>query len=89
MQIENEVLLQVIIWLGSFSILLLGSIGTIAIYIYRTYKSDHAEDHARLKFDNDSEHAEIKADMCIYRTEIRQDIKDVHSRIDNFPRKTK
>jgi len=71
-QIPNEILLQAISWiLGIASFLLVGSI-SLVVYIFTKFRSD-----------NDCEHERIEETMCEYRREIRQDIKDVHSRIDS------
>lgn len=93
-QISNEILLQLIVWLGSVSVGLLFTIGSIILYVFRKSTEDNDSEHCRIETDNESEHiriekiisdkfGEIASNLCIFRKEIRSDIKDVHARIDS------
>jgi hypothetical protein len=93
-QISNEILLQIIVWLGSVSIGLLFTIGGIILYVFRKSTKDNDSEHCRIETDNNSEHiriektitdkcSEISSNLCIFRKEIRDDIKGVHARIDS------
>ena len=95
MQIGNEILLQIIVWLGSISVILLGGIGSLVIYVYRKYQRDNDDEHSRIETTNSSEHLRIEAiitskcleiseNLCTFRREFAADIKDVHRRIDKI-----
>jgi len=92
-QISNEILLQLIVWLGSISVSLLFAIGGLVIYVHRKFTKDNDSEHCRIETDNDTEHVriekiifdkynEISSNLCIFRKEFRDDIKGVHARID-------
>lgn len=93
-QISNEILLQALIGLISFSVSLLLTIGGLIVYVYRKSTKDNDSEHERIETDNKSEHTriekiisdkcgEIASNLCIFRKEIRDDIKGVHARIDS------
>ena len=92
-QISNEILLRLIVWLGSISVSLLLTIGGLIVYVYRKSTKDNDSEHERIETDNKIEHTriekivsdkcgEIASNLCIFRKEIRDDIKGVHARID-------
>ena len=82
MQIENEILLQIIVWLGSIMVVLLASLCGTIVYVYRTDKSEQEKKYEQYKSDNDCEHERIETAICEYRKEIREDINKIHNRID-------
>lgn len=92
-QISNEVLLQVIIWLGSISVSLLLTLCGLIVYVHRKSTKDNDSEHNRIETGNIAEHkriekiiadkyTELSSNLCIFRKEIRDDIKGVHARID-------
>lgn len=77
LQIPNEILLQIISWLVGVGLSLLVGLGSLAIYIFSKYKEDNDSEHSSIR----NELSSVKSEFCEYRRELREDIKDLHERI--------